>query len=127
MSRSSTNLGTSPPPRKQFGIKQADRLFHTYLIGQTGTGKSTLIRNMATQDIEQGRGFCLINPHGDLARSVAEMAGDGCHYWDAADPNYSYGNNPLTTDTPSLVGYETQHHARQRSAKLDEIQCGEKR
>ncbi|MCB1474840.1 MAG: hypothetical protein H6883_02640 [Rhodobiaceae bacterium] len=83
-------------PKKQFGIKQADRLFHHYIIGQTGTGKSTLMLNMAMQDLEQGRGFCLIDPHGDLARSLARTAGDRCLYWDAADPACPYGYNPLS-------------------------------
>lgn len=83
-------------PYRTFGIKQADRLFHTYIIGQTGTGKSTLLANMARQDIANGQGFCLIDPHGDLAESVAEMAGDQALYWDTADPSCPYGYNPLT-------------------------------
>ena len=93
-----TMLGTTNgrPPHRQFGIKQADRLFHSYIIGQTGTGKSTLLRNIAAQDIEQGRGFCLVDPHGDLAKEVADFAGDRCLYWDAADPDCPYGYNPLT-------------------------------
>ncbi len=93
-----TLLGTTNgrPPDRQFGIKQADRLFHMYIIGQTGTGKSTLLRTIAAQDIEQGRGFCLIDPHGDLAKEVAKLAGERCLYWDAADPACSLGYNPLT-------------------------------
>lgn len=93
-----TMLGTTNgrPPHRQFGIEQADRLFHMYVIGQTGTGKSTLLRNIAAQDIEQGRGFCLIDPHGDLAKDVATLAGDRCLYWDAADPACPLGYNPLT-------------------------------
>lgn len=42
-----------------------DRARHLYMIGQTGTGKSTLLRNLIQQDIEQGRGVCFIDPHGD--------------------------------------------------------------
>jgi len=50
-----------------FGIKQADRLSHIYMIGKTGVGKSTLLEVLARQDLEAGRGFALIDPHGDLA------------------------------------------------------------
>ncbi len=84
------------PPHRLFGMHQPDRLFHTYIIGQTGTGKTTLMYNMAIQDIQRKQGLCLIDPHGDLAKAVSEIAGDQCIYWDAADPNTPYGYNPLT-------------------------------
>ena len=58
-------------PHKTFGIKQKARFFHTYVIGKTGTGKSTLLETMALQDITKGRGLCLIDPHGDLAERLA--------------------------------------------------------
>ena len=58
--------------RKRFGIKQADRRSHMYLIGKTGTGKSTLLKTMVLQDIVAGRGLALLDPHGDLAREVLE-------------------------------------------------------
>ena len=93
-----TILGTTNGrrPHRSFGIKPADRLFHHYIIGQTGTGKSTLLLNMIRQDIAQGQGFCLIDPHGNLAEAVAQLAGDKAIYWDAADPATPYGYNPLT-------------------------------
>lgn len=47
------------------GIKKADRLRHTYMIGKTGTGKTTLYQNMALQDIQAGRGICFVDPHGE--------------------------------------------------------------
>ena len=53
-----------------FGIKQEDRRKHVYLIGKTGTGKSTLMKNMIVQDIQAGRGVAVIDPHGDLAQSL---------------------------------------------------------
>lgn len=56
--------------RKPFGINQADRLLHTYIIGKTGTGKSTLIKTKCLQDIHAGRGICLLDPHGDLVESI---------------------------------------------------------
>jgi DNA helicase HerA-like ATPase len=49
-----------------FGIRHEDRFSHVYVIGKTGTGKSTLIETMALQDLERGSGFALIDPHGDL-------------------------------------------------------------
>ena len=50
-----------------FGLKPHERRQHLYVIGQTGTGKSTLLQNLILQDIEAGRGVALIDPHGDLA------------------------------------------------------------
>jgi len=47
-----------------------DRLRHVFIIGQTGTGKSTLMERMIMQDIRAGRGVALIDPHGDLVESV---------------------------------------------------------
>lgn len=78
------------------GIKQSDRMFHTYIVGQTGTGKSTLLLNMAKQDIEAGRGFCLVDPHGDLAEEVSALLGKNAIYWNPADSDCPYGYNPLT-------------------------------
>lgn len=93
-----TYLGRSlgRQPHVEFGILQPDRLFHQYIIGQTGTGKSTLLLNMMRQDIVAGQGFCLIDPHGDLARAVANAADLDSLYWDAADPASPYGYDPLT-------------------------------
>jgi Type IV secretion-system coupling protein DNA-binding domain len=54
-----------------FGIKHEDRFSHLYIIGKTGTGKSTLIETMALQDLERGNGFALIDPHGDLVGRIA--------------------------------------------------------
>lgn len=83
-------------PAKTFGIYQSDRLFHTYIIGQTGTGKSTLMLNMLRQDVEQGRGFCLIDPHGDLAEAAKQYLPVDGIYWSPSDPECEVGYNPLT-------------------------------
>src|SRR5258706_14867345 len=56
-----------------FSIDALARRQHVYLIGQTGTGKSTFLRNFILQDIEQGRGVGLIDPHGDLASDILEQ------------------------------------------------------
>lgn len=84
---------------QRFGIRQADRLSHVYVIGKTGVGKSTLLEVLARQDLTAGRGFALIDPHGDLAERLCEAAqpilGDRLNYLDAADPNQPLGYNPL--------------------------------
>jgi hypothetical protein len=56
--------------RRPFGIRCADRRAHLYIIGKTGTGKSTLISNLARQDAVHGEGFALLDPHGDLVEQV---------------------------------------------------------
>ena len=54
----------------KFGIKPKDRRQHMYIVGQTGTGKSTLLKNMAIWDIRQGHGVCVIDPHGELVEDI---------------------------------------------------------
>ena len=78
-----------------FGLLQPDRLFHLSLLGQTGTGKSTLLYNLVWQDAKAGRGFCLIDPHGDLADDLHRAVPTDHLYWDIADPNCQLGYNPL--------------------------------
>ncbi len=58
--------------RIPFGIKNKDRSRHTYVIGKTGMGKSTLLENMAVQDIKNGEGFAFIDPHGKSADLLLE-------------------------------------------------------
>src|ERR1700758_1301063 len=81
-----------------FGIKQADRLSHMYVIGKTGTGKSTLLETLALQDIEHSRGMILIDPHGDLAeRVVHAIPAHRRHdviYFNVPDPAQPFGYNP---------------------------------
>lgn len=93
-----TTLGHTISRRgnKLFGTYQSDRLFHAFILGQTGTGKSTLMLNMMKQDVEQGNGFCLLDPHGDLAETIQPYLGNSTIYWDVADPDCSYGYNPLS-------------------------------
>ena len=78
-----------------FGVGVRDRLLHTYLIGQTGTGKTTLLQNLAWQDAKNGTGFCLIDPHGDLAESLHQNIERPHLYWEVADPGCPLGYNPL--------------------------------
>ncbi len=85
--------------RVPFGIKQADRLLHMYVIGQTGVGKSTLLETLALQDFAAGRGFALVDPHGDLVEELATRVLSGAPervvYLNACDPWLMYGYNPL--------------------------------
>lgn len=56
----------------KFGIKAKDRLKHVYVIGKTGMGKSTLLENMAIQDIQNGNGMAFIDPHGGTAEKLLD-------------------------------------------------------
>lgn len=56
-----------------FGIKDKDRTRHTYIIGKTGMGKSTLLENLAIQDLENGEGLCFIDPHGGTAEKLLDF------------------------------------------------------
>jgi len=88
-----------------FGIKDKDRLLHIYIIGKTGTGKSSLIETMALQDAERGNGFALVDPHGDLVGRVAARISNKRRdviYLNVPDPALNvpdpaqpYGYNPL--------------------------------
>ncbi len=55
---------------KTIRVTDEDRRRHTYIIGQTGTGKSVFIQNMAMQDMKEGKGFCVIDPHGELVDKI---------------------------------------------------------
>jgi len=81
-----------------------DRLRHTYLIGQTGTGKSTLFQAAILQDMENGDGCCFIDPHGDvidwlLPRIPKHRAADVVLF-DPSDPQAILGLNLLEWRTP---------------------------
>src|SRR5262245_45540370 len=82
-----------------FGIKNEDRFSHIYVIGKTGTGKSSMLETMALQDLERGNGFALIDPHGDLVSRIAAKVGpeqqDDVIYLNATDPTQPFGYNPL--------------------------------
>ena len=58
--------------RTPFGIKNKDRSRHSYVIGKTGMGKSTLLENMAIQDIRNGEGLAFVDPHGKSAEMLLD-------------------------------------------------------
>jgi hypothetical protein len=86
------------------GLSESDRCSHTYVVGKTGVGKSTLLRNLLVQEIELGRGVGLIDPHGDLAAEILEHIParrvDDVVYFNPADVNYPCSVNVLRTGQP---------------------------
>src|SRR5262245_47226965 len=90
--------------RKAFGIKRADRRAHMYIIGKTGTGKSTLLETLIRQDMENGEGLALLDPHGDLVekvlRSVPEKRKADLIYFNVPDRGNPLGFNPLERVAP---------------------------
>lgn len=108
------------PPHRAFGLRQADRMQHLYVLGKTGTGKSTLLKTLFMQDVVQGRGAILLDPHGDLAEQVASLVPqDHLHrliYMDLAGAPGRYGYNPLKNVPEHFIPLaasgliETFHH-----------------
>lgn len=86
-------------PFRTFGIRQMDRLHHVYAIGRTGTGKSSFLECLAVQDMHEGRGLCVIDPHGDLVERLAKVVPEhrrkDLMYMDVADPANPWTYNPL--------------------------------
>ncbi|RJQ24333.1 DUF87 domain-containing protein [Candidatus Parcubacteria bacterium] len=87
-------------------VRMADdaRMRHTCILGQTGTGKSTLIESMVVQDIEAGHGLCLIDPHGDLVKNILnrfpESRKEDLILIDFLDQDYIIPLNLLHWQTP---------------------------
>ena len=94
---------------KQIRLGVEDRRRHTYIIGQTGMGKSKFLENLAYQDIMEGRGFCFIDPHGD---SVEELLGmipqsrmDDVIYFDPSDTENPLGFNIFEIESPEDMDF----------------------
>ena len=94
--------------RVPFGIRALDRMRHTYVIGKTGMGKSTLLENMAIQDIQNGEGVCFIDPHGSTAEKLLEYVPESrikdVVYFAPFDIEYPLGFNVMED-----VGYDKRH------------------
>ena len=94
---------------RQFGIKRVDRGRHTYVVGQTGTGKSGLLTLMSLSDIYYDHGFGVIDPHGDLAtdilRYVPQSRIKDVVYFNPSDTDYPIAFNPLEVTDPSLKNH----------------------
>ncbi|MBZ1349005.1 MAG: type IV secretion system DNA-binding domain-containing protein [Candidatus Liptonbacteria bacterium] len=83
----------------RFGIKRSDRRQHMYLIGRTGVGKTKMMENMIINDIRNGEGIGLIDPHGEFAETILNFIPperiDDVIYFNPSDVNYPVGFNPL--------------------------------
>src|SRR5205823_3869006 len=77
-----------------------ERVRHCHIIGASGTGKSTLLFNLIRQDIENGEGLALLDPHGDLIDRILEVIPqnrvDDVILVDPSDPEYAVGFNILS-------------------------------
>ena len=86
-----------------FGIKDVDRRRHIWVVGKTGTGKSTLIANMVIDDLKKGRGVAVIDPHGDLCETVLDYIPKNrineTIYFNPADRQFPISINPLEVTT----------------------------
>src|SRR5439155_17081093 len=94
-------------------VSESERRRHFYISGKTGTGKSTLLLNLMQQDLEAGRGFALIDPHGDLAQTIAnavprERIADTI-YIDPLDETHAVGFNPLQRVPESTRPLAAEH------------------
>ncbi|MDI6777924.1 MAG: type IV secretion system DNA-binding domain-containing protein [Patescibacteria group bacterium] len=91
-----------------FGIKTDDRRRHFYVVGKTGTGKTTMIQNMAIQDILAGRGVAVVDPHGEFAenliKSIPPSRINDVIYFNPADQEY-----PIAFNVMEKVDTEYRH------------------
>jgi energy-coupling factor transporter ATP-binding protein EcfA2 len=79
-------------------LTHVDRRRHVYVVGKTGTGKSTLLKSMMLADLAAGRGFALLDPHGDLAQGIGDAVPpwrNDVVYLDPSDLPFPIGFNPL--------------------------------
>jgi hypothetical protein len=83
--------------KKEIRLSEEDRRRHTYILGQTGTGKSTMLENLAVQDMVNGKGFAFIDPHGDSAEKLLALVpkerAEDVIYFNPADTQYPLGIN----------------------------------
>ena len=94
--------------RKKFGIKIDDRRRHVYIVGKTGMGKTEMMKNMAIQDIQAGRGVGFIDPHGEAAEELLDFVPasriNDVVYFNPADIDY-----PIAFNVMEKVGVEHRH------------------
>ena len=100
--------GVKKPVRLALG----DRQRHMYAVGQTGTGKSTFLENLALQDMLNGDGFAFIDPHGDTAEKLLSMVPkertEDVIYFSPADMDYPMGLNLFEFQTPDQKDFLIQ-------------------
>ncbi len=93
---------------EEFGIKLNDRKRHIYIIGKSGAGKSTLLENMIIDDINEGRGVIVVDPHGELADKVIESVPEhrikDTIVFDPSDREFPIAFNVLDISHPDQKG-----------------------
>lgn len=116
-----------------FGIKREDRRQHTYILGKSGTGKTTLMHNMMVQDILNNEGVCVVDPHGEFVESllekIPESRKEDVVYFNPSDMDSSIGFNVLELPDPKykhlvasgLMGIFTKIWAGTWSARMEYI------
>ncbi len=89
---------------QRFGVSKEDQRQHIYIIGKTGTGKTTLLRNLIIQHISLGHGVGVIDPHGDLAEEllnhIPPKRADHLTYFNPGDLEFPIGMNVLANVAP---------------------------
>ena len=98
--------------KKAIRLSDNDRRRHMYLVGQTGTGKSTFLENLALQDMLEGRGFAFVDPHGDTAERLLAMVPkertEDIIYFCPADMDYPLGLNMFEYHSPDQKDFLIQ-------------------
>lgn len=98
--------------KKAIRLANADRQRHMYVVGQTGTGKSTYLENLALQDMLEGRGFAFVDPHGDTAEKLLSMVPkertEDVIYFCPADMDYPMGLNMFEFHSPDQKDFLIQ-------------------
>lgn len=116
-----------------FGIKRKDRRQHMYVLGKSGTGKSVLLSNLIVQNIQNGEGVCVVDPHGelveDLLHLIPEHRAKDVIYFNPADVDFHIGFNVIQLEDPKykhlvasgLMGIFTKIWANAWSARMEYI------
>lgn len=98
--------------KKEIRLGQKDRRRHTYVIGATGMGKSVFLKNVAYQDMLDGRGFAFIDPHGDVVEELLAMVPpdriDDVIYFDPSDLENPIGMNMFEWQTEDQKDFIVQ-------------------
>lgn len=98
--------------KKPIRLSVGDRQRHMYVVGQTGTGKSTFLENLALQDMMAGNGFAFVDPHGDTAEKLLAMVPkertEDVIYFCPADTDYPMGLNLFEFQTPDQKDFLIQ-------------------
>ena len=97
---------------KEIRLSVNDRRRHMYVIGASGMGKSVFLKNIAYQDMLAGKGFCFIDPHGDVTEELLSMVPenriDDVIYFDPSDMEFPIGMNMLEAKTPEEKDFIVQ-------------------